>query len=296
MTNMSKPIIFFGTEDFSLTALRGLVEAGYTIAGVVTKPDSKRGRNQKLTPPAVKLFALEHTIPVWQPTQLSTITSDIKSLGDVAGVLVSYGKIIPQSVIDLFSPGIINVHPSLLPLYRGPSPIESAIENGDQQTGISIMQLSAGMDAGAVFAQTIHPLSGTETRTDLYRTLAAAGTTTLLAVLPAILDGSLQPAPQDDTAATYSHLLDKKDVWFQPQTLTAAQAERLVRAHLGFPKTKINVLDHDIIITKAHLSTESKTPLDIVCQDGVSLSIDELIAPSGRRMNAQAFLNGYTTG
>jgi len=296
MTNMSKPIVFFGTEDFSLTALRSLVEAGCVIAAVITKPDSKRGRDQKLTPPTVKLFAQTHAIPVWQPTKLSEIASNIQSLSDVAGVLVSYGKIIPQPIIDLFSPGIINVHPSLLPLYRGPSPIESAIKNGDEQTGVSIMQLSADMDAGPVFAQTIHPLTGAETRTDLYRTLAAAGAATLLAVLPAILDGSLQPTPQNEAIATYSHLLDKKDAWLQPLTLTAVQAERLVRAHLGFPKTKLTVLGHDIIIIKAHVSAIAKTPLDIVCQDGASLSIDELIAPSGRQMSAPAFLNGYAAG
>ncbi|MBC7868957.1 methionyl-tRNA formyltransferase [Candidatus Saccharibacteria bacterium] len=296
MTSISKPIVFFGTEDFSLTTLRSLVAAGYTIVAVVTKPDSKRGRDQKLTPPSVKLFAQAQNIPVWQPTKLSEITSDIQSLGDVAGVLVSYGKIIPQSIINLFSPGIINLHPSLLPLYRGPSPIESAIKNGDTKTGVSIMKLSAAMDAGPVFVQTIYPLVRTETRTDLYRTLAATGTATLLTVLPAILEGSLQPTPQDDTAATYCQLLDKKDSMLHPQKLTAIQAERLVRAHLGFPKTKINVFGHDIVITKAHVSTESKTPLDIVCQDGAFLSVDELIAPSGRRMSAQAFINGYAVG
>ncbi len=293
MTNMSKPIVFFGTEDFSLHALRGLVEAGYPVVAVVTKPDSKRGRHQKLTPPPAKVYAEQRAIPVWQPAKLSDITADIRSFGDVTGVLVSYGKIIPQSIIDLFSPGIINVHPSLLPRYRGPSPIESALSNGDPTTGVSIMLLSALMDAGPVFTQTIQPLVGTETRSELYRTLASAGTGTLLAALPAILDGSLQPTPQDDAAATYCQLLDKKDTWLQPAALTAAQAERLVRAHLGFPKTKTTVLGHDIIITKAHISMESKTPLDIVCQDGASLSVDELIAPSGRAMSAQAFLNGY---
>ncbi len=293
MTNTSKPIIFFGTEDFSLHALRGLVEAGYSVVAVVTKPDSKRGRHQKLTPPPVKIYAEQQAIPVWQPTNLNDITTDIQSLGGVAGVLVSYGKIIPQSVIDLFTPGIINVHPSLLPRYRGPSPIESAISNGDLTTGLSIMQLSAAMDAGPVFTQTIHPLVGTETRTELYNTLATAGTETLLDALPAILDGKLQPTPQDDSAATYCQLLDKKDAWLQPELVTAVQAERLVRAHLGFPKTRTTVLGHDIIITKAHVSDESKTPLDIVCRGGASLSVDELIAPSGRSMSAQAFLNGY---
>lgn len=296
MQNMSKTVVFFGTEDFSLTALQGLVTAGYTIAAVVTKPDSKRGRDQKLTPPSVKVFAHEQGIPVWQPTKLAEITADIQALGDVAGVLVSYGKIIPQATIDLFDPGIINVHPSLLPLYRGPSPIESAIKNGDTQTGVTIMQLAAGMDSGPIYAQMVHPLSGTETRPQLYDTLAGAGTATLLSALPGILDGTLQPVPQNDDQAVYCKLLDKKDAWLVPSEVTAQQAERLVRAHLQFPKTKITVLGHDIIITRAHVSEESKTPLDVVCQGGASLSIDELTAPSGRSMSAQAFLNGYAAG
>jgi methionyl-tRNA formyltransferase len=293
---MSKTIVFFGTEDFSLTALRGLVEAGYNIAAVVTKPDSKRGRDQKLTPPSVKVFALEHDIPVWQPAKLAEITADIQSLGESVGVLVSYGKIIPQSTIDLFSPGIINVHPSLLPLYRGPSPIESAIKNGDTQTGITIMQLAAGMDSGPIYTQMIHPLLGVETRPQLYQTLAGAGTAALLSTLPAILNGSLLPMPQNEDKAVYCKLLDKKDAWLTPDQVTAQEAERLVRAQLDFPKSKITVLGHDIIITKAHISEESKTPLDVVCRGGASLSIDELIAPSGRLVSAQAFLNGYAAG
>lgn len=293
MTNISNPIIFFGTENFSLRVLQGLVSAGYNIVAVITKPDSKSGRGQKLTLSPVKVFAEQANIPVWQPLNLIEIADDIKSIGDVAGVLASYGKIIPGSILNLFSPGIINIHPSLLPLYRGPSPIESAISNGDNQTGVSIMQLAPEMDTGPIYAHIVHGLAGTETRPELYNTLASAGTAILISVLPAILDGSLQPTAQDDSIATYCKLLTKQDTWLQPNTLTALQAERLIRAHLDFPKTKINVLKNDIIITKAHISTESKTPLDVLCQDGAYLSIDELIAPSGRRISAQAFLNGY---
>lgn len=293
---MSKKIIFFGTEDFSLTALKGLVEAGFPVVAVITKPDSKRGRDQKLTPPAVKIYASEHNITVWQPDKLSSIVADIQNQGEVAGVLVSFGKIIPESIINLFNPGIINVHPSLLPLYRGPSPIESVIINGDQQTGVTIMQLSARMDAGPIYSQTVYPLSGTETKPQLYKALASAGTSLLLNQLPAILDGLLQPIAQDENNATYCQLLDKKDAWLQPSLLSAVQAERLIRAHLGSPKTKINLLGYELIITKAHVSTEPKTPLDIQCQDGAYLAIDELVAPSGRTMTAQAFINGYSVG
>ena len=149
-----QPIVFFGTEDFSLYSLRALVEAGFNIVAVITKPDSRRGRSNKLIQPAVKQFASQHHIPVWQPKRLKDIISDIKNITpQPTGVLVSYGKIIPQTIIDLFQPGIINVHPSLLPKYRGPSPIESAIANRDKITGVTIMQLEQAMDAGPIYHQ-----------------------------------------------------------------------------------------------------------------------------------------------
>lgn len=293
--NTSAKIIFFGTEDFSLTALTGLIEAGYTIAAVVTKPDSKKGRGQQLIAPAVKVLATRHNIPVWQPENLSDIANDIQALGQVTGVLVSYGKIIPQAIINLFTPGIINVHPSLLPKYRGPSPIESAIKNGDDVTGVSIMQLAARMDAGPVYIAKEHPLQGTETRPELYHALADIGTNLLLESLPAIIDGSLQPTPQNEEIASYCQLLEKRSANLDLTSLSASEAERTVRAHIGFPKSKLTIADHTIIITKAHTSDHQKTPLDILCQDGAYLSVDELIAPSGRQMSGEAFLRGYLT-
>lgn len=293
MTPISKTIIFFGTEDFSLTTLRRLIESDYHIGAVITKPDAPRGRGHKLTPPSVKVLAEEHNIPVWQPQKLKEVADDIRSLGPVAGILVSYGKIIPQNIIDLFTPGIINIHPSLLPQYRGPSPIEAAIENGDPETGVSIMQLSAAMDAGPVYQQIRHTLDGSETQPDLYATLAEKGAEMLLATLPRIITGELQPAPQDEAKATYCHLLRKEDAWLNLSTMTAIEAERKIRAHLAWPKSKLQFGDHTIIITKAHIATGKKTPLDFACQDGVFLSVDELIAPSGRRMDAEAFLRGY---
>jgi methionyl-tRNA formyltransferase len=293
MTSTSKPIVFFGTEDFSLTALTGLIEAGYSIAAVITKPDSKKGRGQRLTPPSVKALATRHNIPVWQPQKLNEVTSAITSLDEPLGVLVSYGKIIPKSIIDLFPLGIVNVHPSLLPHYRGPSPIESAIMNGDEVTGVSIMRLAPEMDAGPVYAAKQYPLSGKETRPELYHTLATIGTNLLLETLPQIIEGSLLPIPQDDESATYCHLLQKEDAQLDPSQHTAKQIERRIRAYLDFPKSKIAVSGHTLIVTKAHVTDQQKTPLDIVCQDGVFVSIDELIAPSGKRMSATEFLRGY---
>lgn len=293
MTSTSAKIIFFGTEDFSLTALDGLIKAGYDIAAVITKPDSKKGRGQKLIAPPVKALAISHNIPVWQPEKLAAIREAIASLHPVAGVLVSYGKIIPQSIIDLFTPGVINVHPSLLPKYRGPTPIESAIKNGDPKTGVTIMALSAKMDAGPIYATKEYPLTTTENRPELYQALADVGTNLLLETLPKIIDGSLQPTPQNEEDATYCALLQKSDSRLDLAHISATQAERLVRAHLGFPKSKLVLFNQEIIVTKAHVSKTQKTPLDLACQDGAYLSIDELIAPSGRRMSGEAFLRGY---
>ena len=296
MKSTLQPIIFFGTDDFSLTALTGLLEAGHPVAAVVTKPDSKQGRGHTLTPPPVKVLATSYNIPVWQPEKLSEISADIAALENPLGVLSSYGKIIPASTIALFTPGIINIHPSLLPLYRGPSPIETAIMIGDEATGVSIMQLSAGMDDGPVYIAKKYPLTGAETSPELYQTLATLGTELLLESLPGITSGALQPTPQDDTKASYSRLLIKEDARLDPTTLTAAEAERKIRAHLAFPKTKYAVEGHDVIITKAHKSGREESPLTITCKDSTYLTIDELIAPSGRRMSGTDFARGYLRG
>lgn len=293
MKPTSQKILFFGTEDFSATTLQRLIDDGYNIAAVITKPDMKKGRGQKLVQPIVKKIALEHNIPVWQPIKLMDIADSITKMRPVAGVLVSYGKIIPQKIIDLFSPGIINIHPSLLPMYRGPSPIESAINNGDTKTGVSIMQLSAAMDAGPVYDQLDYHLSGNETRPELYLTLGNIGASRLSEILPDILSGNIAAIPQDDNQASYCHLLSKEDAYMDPSQHTAAEIERHIRAHLGFPKTRLPVLGSELIITSARVSSEKNTPLDIKCRDGAYISIDELVAPSGRSMSAHSFLNGY---
>jgi methionyl-tRNA formyltransferase len=156
------------------------------------------------------------------------------------------------------------------------------------------MRLSAGMDEGPIYAQSKLPLTGHETKFELYEKLAPLGAKTLTQVLPSILDGSLQPVPQDNSAATYCSLLTKEDGVLYPNAHTAQEAERMVRAYLGFPKTKFKVNGHPIIITKARVVPTEQTMLDIPCKNSTILRIDELIAPSGRSMNADAFLRGYS--
>ena len=291
---MTDRIIFFGTEAFSADALRALIASNFNVVAVVTKPDQPKGRGHKLTEPLVKTIAREHDIPVWQPTKLADVAEQITSLQPVAGVLVSYGKIIPQSIIDLFTPGIINVHPSLLSRYRGPSPIEAAIIHHDNQTGVTIMQLSAAMDAGPIYAQRIIPLDHTETKPALYATLSRIGNQLLIDTLPDILSGALTPTPQNDADVTYCSLLSKQDGLLDPADLTAVQAEARVRAFLGFPRTRLPLGDQTLIITRAHVSKTAETPLSVQFSDGNYLAPDELIAPSGKTMTAEAFLRGHS--
>jgi methionyl-tRNA formyltransferase len=289
----SQSIVFFGSEEFSLYSLRALVEAGYTVAAVVTKPNTRRGRGHAMTEPAVKQFATAHGIPVWQPAELRELLSLIAPLEPVMGVLVSYGRILPPELLDAFTPGIVNLHPSLLPQYRGPSPIESAIANRDARTGVTLMQLASAMDAGPIYAQYPYALDGTETRPELYELLGALGAHALARILPAIAEGTLQPTPQDETQASYCRLLKKTDAYLDLTTLTPGEAEARVRAYLGFPRSRIIIGVYDLIILKAHAVMTKKTPLDIPCANGAFLSIDLLIAPSGRTMTADEFLRGY---
>ena len=293
MPHTSKTIVFFGTDEFSAVSLRELIAKGFSIGAVVTKPDSRQGRGRTLTAPLVKQIAETHNIPVWQPLRIDAVTDHIKKLDSPIGVLVSYGKIIPQAIIDLFEPGIINVHPSLLPRYRGPSPIETAILNGDTETGVTIMQLSAKMDAGPIYSQVVVPLLDIETGPQLEQQLAELGAQELCAKLPQIISGVLHPVAQDDTVASYCHLLTKEDSLLDTSKITAEAAERRVRAFLAFPKSKVVIGEHTIVITKAHVSSHNDAPVALACQNNQYLIIDELVGPSGRTMPAEAFARGY---
>jgi len=291
-------IVFFGNERLvsglastKAPVLTGLIERNYEIAAIVSHHNDANSRNNR--PLEVGTIAKNHNIPLLLPEKPSEIKEELKKINADMAILIAYGKIIPQSIIDLFPKGIINIHPSLLPKYRGPTPIESAILNGDHTTGITIMQLTSGMDNGPVYTQQSISLTGMETKFELYEIIAEKSAGLLFEILPSIIDGTLIPQPQNETDATYSRLLQKSDGLLDTNQLTATEAERRIRAYLGFPKTKIKINDHAVIITKAHTSNQQKTPLDIECSDGAYLSIDELIAPSGKKISADAYLRGY---
>lgn len=286
-------IVFFGTEEHSLITLKKLVLAGFNVACVVTKPDMKSGRGHRLIQPPVKQFAINHGIAVLQPQKMLDIEHNLRQLTPAIGVLVAYGKIIPQSIIDIFSPAIVNIHPSLLPKWRGPSPIEATIYNQDSQTGVSIMKLDKRMDAGPVYRQITKKLDGNENKTDLYNELFNRGSDLLIDELPAIISGELQPKPQDESQATYCKLLSKADSLLDPQAMTAEKIDAHIRAHLGFPRSRLQVNNDSLIITKAKASAEQISQIAIKCQDGNFINVMELIAPSGKTMSSTDYLNGY---
>jgi methionyl-tRNA formyltransferase len=291
-----KTILFFGNERLATSActtaptLRALTEAGYKIEAVIanhTDPVSRQKRDLEIGQVAHSLG-----IPVILPGHEIPLLEKVKKHSADVGILVAFGKIIPQSVIDLFPNGIVNIHPSMLPLHRGPTPIESVILDGSRETGVSIMRLEQGMDSGPVYAQTTVKLSGHENKQELADILLNEGCKLLIKSLPSILDGSLQPKAQDDSKATYDRLIKKEDGvidWNKP----AQQLEREVRAYLGWPSSKTEIQGNRVAIIEAHVTEQAEDPLDIKCGDGKYLSIDRLMAPSGRKMSARDFVNGY---
>jgi len=290
--NKSKPLVFFGTEEFSAVSLKALLEDGWNIAAVITKPDSKQGRGQEVSEPAVKLIAKKYNVPVLQPQDIGSMGKNIRSYNSKFAVLVAYGKIVPAEIIDTFEGGIINLHPSLLPKYRGPAPIEAAILNGDKETGLSLMKLTPKMDAGSIYAQEKVKLSGKETKTELYKQLAKQGANLLIRTLPGILSNEIEPLPQDDKVASYTKLI-RKDDGIVDFKRPAEQIEREVRAYLGWPKSRAVVSGKEVIIIKVRVvnSLDSKK-LIIQCGNGY-IEILELTAPSGRTMTGEDFIRGY---
>lgn len=288
----SNKLVFFGTDDFSLPSLQVLIDNGWLVAAVVTKPDSKKGRGQKITMPKVKQLALQHNIEVLQPLRVADINNELGRFGASHGVLVSYGKIIPASTIKLFPGGIVNLHPSLLPKYRGPAAIEAPILNGDPKTGISLMLVSEKMDAGPVFAQKIIALTGREDKISLANLLSREGAGFLVEKLPSIIGGSIAATPQDESKASYTQLIKKTDGYINWQE-PAVQIERKVRAYLGYPKTPAKIHGHGVIITKARVANSLEDGRLVVEATPGYIEVLELIAPSGRKISGADYLRGY---
>lgn len=232
---MKKPIIFFGTPDSAATVLESLIQAGYPIALVVTSPDKPIGRKQIITPSPVKEVALKHKLPLLQPEKLTTNHGErIQKSGGSLGVVVAYGYIIPQSIIDIVPEGLINIHYSLLPKYRGASPVESALLAGDAETGVSIQKLIFKLDAGPIIGSKKYIIQNEDTTPLLKQKLTTLGTELLLELLPSYQAGMLTPTPQNESEATHCGKIKKADGEIQLSD-TDEEKWRKYRAYFGWP-------------------------------------------------------------
>lgn len=204
--SLSIKIVFFGTSNYAVTTLQALASASeYSIVAVVTQPDRPVGRKHVLSPTPVKLAAQELCLPVFEnPRDIIDIQADV-------GVLVYYGKILSTKVLNQFSLGILNIHPSLLPAWRGPSPVQAAILAGDTKTGVTVMKLDTSMDTGPILAQRSVNMDETDAAQVLYDKLFSMGTELLLECLPEYLSGKLIPIPQSQLGVSYSHLITRDD-------------------------------------------------------------------------------------
>jgi methionyl-tRNA formyltransferase len=242
MKMTSKKILFFGNERLATglqtntPILHALVDAGYLIeAIVIAQNDNQQSRNARKL--EIVKVAEEYGISTRRISRLKDAEQELRAFNAEAAILIAYGKIVPQAIIDIFPKGIINIHPSLLPLHRGPTPIESVLLNGDHETGVSLMQLSSKMDAGPVYAQQRIIIENNQSKMELANTLSLLGRDMLIQQLPEIMNGNLRPIAQLDDQATYDNLITKANGILN-WNKSASQLEREVRAYAEWPRSR----------------------------------------------------------
>ena len=297
-------VVFMGSPGFAVPSLDALVDAGYDVVGVVTQPDRPAGRGAAIQRPEVKVAALRHGIDVFQPTSLrdeGTVERLVAFVPDLF-VVAAYGKILPRPVLAIPGRGAVNVHASLLPRWRGASPIASAILAGDDETGVSIMEMALKMDAGPVISSVALTVLPNDTTGSLETRLARLGAEALMAALPRWLDGSLPAVPQDEAEATDCRTIAKEDGHLR-LAMTATEAERAVRAYNPWPGAYVHYKGQRLAIWAASVvSSGAQAPPGsmrvegrrslIAFAHGTWLELNEIQKPGGKRIAGEQFLNG----
>lgn len=312
-------IVFMGTPDFSVPALKALVEAGHQVIAVVTQPDKPKGRGKEVQMTPVKIQAMEYGIPVYQPAKVreASFVEVLKGLEADVYVVIAFGQILPKAVLELPKYGCINIHASLLPKYRGAAPIQWCVIDGERETGITTMMMDVGLDTGDMLEKAVIPIEEKETGGSLHDKLSMAGGDLILSTLKKLEEGTLVRTPQTDEGTCYAKMLTKSlgDIdWNQG----AVSIERLIRGLNPWPSAytmwngkTIKIWAADVIagreaadfLSESGVSAETGTaPGTVVCSDkrglvvstgGGLLSIRELQMEGKKRMDTPAFLRGY---
>ncbi|HEX8735945.1 MAG TPA: methionyl-tRNA formyltransferase [Pyrinomonadaceae bacterium] len=297
-------IVFMGTPQAAVPTLERILRDNHEIVAVYTQPDRPAGRGNKLTASPVKEFAAQNNLPIYQPTKIKTpeALELFKSHAADVAVVVAYGRILPETFLQAFPKGAINVHFSLLPKYRGAAPVNWAIVNGEKTTGITTMQMDAGLDTGAILLQRQTDIGETETAVELMQRLSVTGADLLSETL-AMFD-ELTPQPQTDAQATFAPIMKKED-GFISWMLTATDIANRARGFQPFPTAFTFYKEKKLTIWKCQPSNAShqlKTVGEILeakgdnllvfCGGDTVLQIDELQLEGKRRMPTRDFLNG----
>lgn len=299
-------ILFMGSPAFAAHPLEALVTAGHTIVGVVTQPDRPSGRDRRLSPPPVKLAAEALGLPVLQPETLRdpAVVAQLAALTPEVGVVAAYGEILRKAVLSIPPLGYLNIHPSLLPLHRGPTPVAGAIMAGDQETGVSIIRLDPGMDSGPILAQAVVPLTATARAGPLTDGLFRLGAQMLVEVLPRYAAGEVVPVAQDHSQATVTRLLRKEDGLID-WALPALVIERIIRAYDPWPGAATSYRGQGLRLLAASVVPgwvgpepvgtivgRSSAGMPLIATGSGALALHE-VHPAGRRpMAGAAWLGG----
>ena len=298
-------IVFMGTPEFAVPSLEALVAAGHQVVGVFSQPDKPKNRGMKLQPTPVKLCAMVHDLPVYQPTKLrdGTALETIRSLAPDLIVVAAYGRILPQEILDYPKYGCINVHSSLLPKYRGAAPINWAILNGERETGVTIMYMAKELDAGDILHVLKTDIDPQEDAQALTARLAELGAQALSETVEQLRAGIAHRTAQDHSAYTYAPMLTK-DMGMIDWTKPAQRIHDQVRGLIPWPCASTELGGATVKIFRTEVGSETaktsgtvvsagKAGIDVACGDGRLLRILELQAQGGRRMAAADYLRGH---
>lgn len=293
-------IVFMGTPDFAVPCLQRLLEDGHEVTAVFTQPDKPAGRHAVLTPPPVKQLALSHRIPVYQPTKMrdGTAAALLRELAPDCLVVVAYGRILPQEILDVPPRGCVNIHGSLLPRYRGAAPIQWSVIRGETVTGVTSMFMDAGMDTGDIIDTLTTPIGENETAGELFERLAPLGARLLSTTLAAIADGTVTRRPQNDAEATMAPMLEKA-MGRLDLTRPARELHNQVRGMNPWPGAFCTAGGKTLKIHETRVAAGSGAPGTLLCADPVTVACGEgalqlvTVQPEGKpRMAAEAWLRG----